>query len=415
MRVASPSPIEGWDFRVSALIVPNGKDWDEFRVRSLFCPEEAATILSIPINGAVRDRRIWHYSRDGSYTVRSAYRLLREGIIQSTIENVEGDLRGLWRSRVPAKIKHMAWRASRGVLPTRERLQRRGIDIDWSCGICNGNPETPWHLFLECDFTWECWLAAGCERIVEQHRNESESFNGWIMRVIAAGDEKLTQTILTTIWAVWKERNERVWSQKASSAAVVINRATETISEWLLAQELSGQTTIRKVNTGCEKWHPPMRSRVKCNVDAAFFEHMGKIGLRACLRDGDRQLIQYRINSRGVRVPTKEAEAISLEEAMSWIRELGFAEVDFESDALTVVKSIKSFQDDDTEYGDIINRVRELLDSNPGFEIEYVSRSRNSVAHCLARHASSVDSPIFGSTTPEWLRDVMTDFCLEEH
>ncbi|CAN0858510.1 hypothetical protein LINGRAHAP2_LOCUS7291 [Linum grandiflorum] len=55
MRIASLSPIEGWDLRVSAILLPNGEGWDEGRVNSLFHPHEAADVLAMPLTGSRDD------------------------------------------------------------------------------------------------------------------------------------------------------------------------------------------------------------------------------------------------------------------------------------------------------------------------------------------------------------------------
>ncbi|CAN1334919.1 Putative ribonuclease H protein At1g65750 [Linum perenne] len=254
MRVVSTSPIDGWDMRVSALILPEGTNWDESRVRTLFIPEEANIIMSMPLAGGRVDKRIWHYSRNSDYTVRSAYRLLREVVVPTGELQVQGDWTRLWRSRVPQKMKHMVWRTMRGVLPTKETLQRRGIAVDWDCGVCKGNPETPRHLFLDCEFAMDCWAAAGIQTEVLQWRDNSEAFTEWMETVLKEGDDRSVHKVVSVLWAIWKERNERLWSQKASE--VTTRRAEEAVIEWQLAQDpptTAGTTRYRSAIGGIQQ------------------------------------------------------------------------------------------------------------------------------------------------------------------
>ncbi|CAN1316704.1 hypothetical protein LINPERPRIM_LOCUS30158 [Linum perenne] len=180
------------------------------------------------------------------------------------------------------KMKHMVWRAVRGVLPTKETLQRRGIEVEWNCGVSNGNPETPWHLLLDCEVARDCWQEAGVSREVVKLKEEIESFNEW-------------------------------------------------------------EPTVSHSNGGrheCNKWHSPMCSEIKCNVDALIFEQERRIGYGACVRDSQDRLVQFRMAAKYLMVLVKEAEAWALAEVMSWIQHLGHTEVEFENDAKVVVDSI---------------------------------------------------------------------------
>ncbi|CAN1316702.1 hypothetical protein LINPERPRIM_LOCUS30157 [Linum perenne] len=103
-------------------------------------------------------------------------------------------------------MKHMVWRAVRGVLPTKETLQRRGIEVEWNCGVSNGNPETPWHLLLDCEVARDCWQEAGVSREVVKLKEEIESFNEWVMAVFKGGDERFIQRMVPLLWQ--SERNE---------------------------------------------------------------------------------------------------------------------------------------------------------------------------------------------------------------
>ncbi|CAN1177729.1 hypothetical protein LINPERHAP2_LOCUS33272 [Linum perenne] len=79
------------------------------------------------------------------------------------------------------------------------------------------------------------------------------------------------------------------------------------------------------------------------------------MGFRACIRDRQGRLINYKMTTRNVVAPVKEAEAMALADALSWLCDLGLDDVEIESDAKTVVDSLNRYEDDLTEYGDILN------------------------------------------------------------
>ncbi|CAN0846497.1 Putative ribonuclease H protein At1g65750 [Linum grandiflorum] len=184
MRISSLSPIEGWDLRVSSLLLPNGEGWDEGRVNSLFHPHEAADVLAMSVTGSRDDCIVWHHSKSGNYTVRSAYRMLLDASETMVSLGVAREWRELWQLDIPPKIKHFAWRVARGVLATRDNLQRRHVNVPRHCGGCAFSIENTWNLLLGCPFATECWQEVGLAHIIDKHMDRSESWEEWPVMVM---------------------------------------------------------------------------------------------------------------------------------------------------------------------------------------------------------------------------------------
>ncbi|CAN1172882.1 hypothetical protein LINPERHAP2_LOCUS30336 [Linum perenne] len=65
--------------QVCDLFIPGLREWDVEMIQMLFHERDAAAIIGIPImTNAGSDRRVWHFSRKGGYTVRSGYRLIMD-------------------------------------------------------------------------------------------------------------------------------------------------------------------------------------------------------------------------------------------------------------------------------------------------------------------------------------------------
>ncbi|CAN1159320.1 hypothetical protein LINPERHAP2_LOCUS22632 [Linum perenne] len=65
----------------------------------------------------------------------------------------------------------------------------------------------------------------------------SETFEEWFMKLVEGCDEAKLSVIAVVMWVVWRERNERVWSQKASGVMRTVECARETVEEWSREQE----------------------------------------------------------------------------------------------------------------------------------------------------------------------------------
>lgn len=97
--------------KVSGLIDPSTKAWKHDLTRNTFNQEDTESILSIPISSTQRlDRKIWHLSSNGSFTVKSAYHLEKEGMgshvnVQAAQTSSSGGLSSVWKKLWGLKIR----------------------------------------------------------------------------------------------------------------------------------------------------------------------------------------------------------------------------------------------------------------------------------------------------------------------
>lgn len=73
--------------------------------------------------------------------VKSAYYFAMENLVDAAHLRVDGDWKAIWSIKVPNKVKILIWRIARGYLPTRCRLQRKGVHCSDSRPMCNEAPE----------------------------------------------------------------------------------------------------------------------------------------------------------------------------------------------------------------------------------------------------------------------------------
>lgn len=110
-------------------------------INSYFWTVDRGRILAIPIGSIdIDDKVVWHYSRDGRFTVRSCYHLIsnlsngRGATTTSGLEDMKWkEIRSL---PVPPKIRMFIWRACMGILPHKAELFRRHLVDSPYCDRC---------------------------------------------------------------------------------------------------------------------------------------------------------------------------------------------------------------------------------------------------------------------------------------
>ncbi|KAK4434864.1 hypothetical protein Salat_0649300 [Sesamum alatum] len=139
----------------------NGQEWDVNKVRSLFSPDEASLILSIPLGRATPDSLVWHRSRQGEFTVHSAYSLHQQIFddqrASTSHRYPEDNWYFIWKHDIPPKIKMFLWRMCRKAVPTVSNLKRRRCLEEGKCIRCEELNEDEQHVLLSCSFARIVW------------------------------------------------------------------------------------------------------------------------------------------------------------------------------------------------------------------------------------------------------------------
>lgn len=111
------------DVRVEHLIDSTTKEWNRDVISSLFDQGTVEKIVKTPLVRHVNvDRLVWKAEKRGNYSVKSAYRLCVDELIDTSHLKRPGYWSGIWRLKVPPKVKNLVWRICRGCFPTRARL-----------------------------------------------------------------------------------------------------------------------------------------------------------------------------------------------------------------------------------------------------------------------------------------------------
>lgn len=120
-------------------------------IDEIFNKDETHQICSIPISEmGYEDNQIWNFTKDGKFSVRSAYYLSKTRKKRgkgetSRGEQKDGFWKSLWEICVPPAVKTFLWEAGNDILPTKFNLFCRNIIESPLCPICQREDETVMH------------------------------------------------------------------------------------------------------------------------------------------------------------------------------------------------------------------------------------------------------------------------------
>ncbi|RVX09397.1 GTP-binding protein TypA/BipA-like [Vitis vinifera] len=170
------------------------------------------------------DSRAWSLSSPGLFSVKSFFLALSK--VSNPLLFLPAKF--LWSSKVPSKVKTLAWLVAHGKVNTNDKLQLRrpykALCPQW-CILCKGNGESIDHIFLHCPVTiglWHrlfnlvglVWVPLGSleDMLVITFKGLGNSLRGKTLWQIAC---------LTSIWMVWQERNNRIFEDKGRTEEMV--------------------------------------------------------------------------------------------------------------------------------------------------------------------------------------------------
>ncbi|PRQ57252.1 putative reverse transcriptase zinc-binding domain-containing protein [Rosa chinensis] len=298
------------DSRVKDFITPF--NWDIQYLNRVFTPEDVEAILSISLSDRPAvDRCIWHYDPKVQFW------------------------KEVWHANIPASAKVCIWKACQAILPTKDRLLHRHVNIaDLSCTLCSDALETTTHLCFECPFTKA--LIEEADPLIHQvclsPNVQFPSFKGWLQGCFASLSKPSFHKLLFLVWAVWKERNNRTWREKSSTVGDVCFQANAWLHDFQFHQVKKGTAQVSRIAT----WKPPSAGWLKVNFDGAFSKqtHMG--GVVVIIRDSEGSCMGGMFQHIENVYSPEQIEAVAGRIAVRMVQSKNLAPISFETDSLNL-------------------------------------------------------------------------------
>ncbi|XP_031111802.1 uncharacterized protein LOC116015770 [Ipomoea triloba] len=137
-----------------------------------------------------------------------------------------------------------------------------------------------------------------------------------------------------------------------------------------------------------ECWQPPPAGYYKMNIDVAMDTGRRCMGFGWVVRDEFGAIVGVLMSRINGLYSVKEAEAMGAREALSWLKQKGWAQVILETDAQVVTQAVYNGEFL-IPFGSIIHEIRDLLSDLSSVHFRFVRRSSNTFAHVIAKRALS--------------------------
>ena len=287
--------------------------WDTRELSKWVTENECKAIVQIPIPlNRSEDKWAWHFTKNGEFSVRSAYYLELEenkkARASSSTDPRKTIWEKLWAAQVPTKIKQFGWRALHQGIAVGEALRKRGCIVENVCPMCGELNEIVNHALLTCPEVNNIWKSSPLR--LEVGSLEVHSFMDWVIRTrMKVTNPDWWNLFWSLLWGVWLRRNAWVFEKRRMESMEVILKAGAVVEEYSRANEAS-DPIIEAEKAGGNIWQAPDEGSYKINTDAAIFES-GKVGLGGVIRDHVGEVVAATCMVENGSVEVEVAEALA--------------------------------------------------------------------------------------------------------
>jgi len=325
----------------------------------------------------------------GIFTVKSAYKVQRaaeqrrstRGCQSSSGGSVmkEEHWKGLWKIKCSGKIKHFLWRMAHNSLALRMGLQRRGMEVDTRCVVCQRMNEDGGHLFFKCKIVKPVWR----DLLLEEERRtmgEMNSARGVIEYILRLPEKKQLQ-VVTLLWLWWQERNRRREGEKGREGAQLAVLIAHTADKYM---KIGRPVTVPGPKTK-KKWQRPDQGIYKINCDGSFHADTAVGGWGYVIRNDAGEVVLAGAGHCSHLMDALHAELLACQEGIKKAAEQGMWKVIVETDSLLAKSALETNSFALASIGGIAYETKSLMNmSFVSCVLSFCPRECNQVAHALA-------------------------------
>ncbi|XP_057444764.1 uncharacterized protein LOC130737009 [Lotus japonicus] len=397
---------------VSNLFVDNVQVWNRDLIELVFWPPTAKEIMSIPLPlRPLPDVLFWPLTTDGTYTTKTGYDFVRQHRSQNAASpSSHSDARGrgqhkrfwrsLWKAQVLPRVKEVAWRATLDILPVRQALRKRGLELDEGCPFCLGSEETIVHVLFQCPVVLRWWFASP----LSLRFREGDEPASYFQQLFETDDPEVINYGLTLIYAIWEQRNNLVHHGVQASFEALLHRVPALECAGSSDHAESSPTRVEELRI---TWRRPVGNTIKLNFDASWTA-ASEAGFGMIARNHNGEVMAAAALGFMSAPSALMAEALAFRWCVSLAKDLGFFRVVLETDCLQLFEAWKKNRPGDSYLFSLLNDCRDMVSLFTSFELSFVRRSGNSVADFLAKNSSKFSNVVWIEEVPQELDLLVT-------
>ncbi|XP_026458736.1 uncharacterized protein LOC113359264 [Papaver somniferum] len=214
---------------VSELIDYNYNYWNVPLLNLLFSPDEVIRIKSIRLNLSQSDSLMWAHTRNGKFTIKSAYRIYMNDIPSPENSTI---WRKVWDIDCLPKVKFFMWKMFAHMLSVNAIMQLYNPHVNVLCSFCNSHDETVMHLFVNRPVVLRIWFSLSLQHLISTDLDwVDDIFLYWHESSLGASPFKVGWPSVGAIvmWSIWKLRCDVVFK----SASLYMNKIIVDIKRML--------------------------------------------------------------------------------------------------------------------------------------------------------------------------------------
>ena len=306
------------------------RSWKLDMVDHVFVEANADAIKSIPLSSSPQqDTLMWPFTPMGQYFVKSGYRFLQESEVSDQVPVTNfGFWRDLWSLEVPSKVKNFVWRACREALPTKANFCRRKVITATIYENCMVMMEDCSHAIFFCSELQEAWTT-------DPQWSWLATMGGKTMLDIfkhAFREDRDPSLLAFMAWTIWYRQSQVRFKEVACPLNCIDQLSKERKSKF---QNLH-PVRPKQQHVMHTKWKPLDLGCFKVNYDDAIFLEVGRVGIRAVIRNSDGVVMASLSQQIPQPATIAQVEAIAARRAVKFALEIGITSPVFEGDSDTI-------------------------------------------------------------------------------
>ncbi|GAU41854.1 hypothetical protein TSUD_366010 [Trifolium subterraneum] len=255
---------------------------------------------------------------------------------------------------------------SGGCLPTRSRLLERRVECTLNCPVCDEEIEDELHIFFRCAIARDSWSAAGLSSVLHNAMYQQTNAMDRIFAICSNGSSDTVGRVAMLLWCIWQNRNDKLWNDNIQMPRQIGRHAFDAWNDWYSVHKLQSN-----------------------NVSGTTEADLVRTSMGFCFRDNSGHFMAGMTQWQQTVTSSVEGEAWALLLAMEEARHRGLNRVQFESDSKVLIEAIHMKRRGNSEFLSIVHDIIGLMSSFINFEVKFVRRQANLIAHTLARAANS--------------------------